>query len=301
MQLKGTRWMPTLLIVFSLCIMPITCIAPGDPWTIVKTTTQYKELPDCAQNCLLNVTSVTNCTTYSCVCSESSNGDNFLMGYTFITNCTTEGCQDRNITDKALSSFDEICKPAPTTTTTTSPVIVIPSPPSVVKTIPSQSTSTHPPPTTTASSRPPVLQIKPSSYTGLPPCSKFALNSCRHEEDHSECGPTKRPLQWETYPGLAITLDCSTPKCLCSSSTAFDIAYNALYNQSVFFCNYLPSVTDRISEEYDALQGALADFCDENGHGETILGSGYRLVVNGTAQGGAAAEGYNLRDGDDSE
>ena len=124
--------------------------------------------------------------------------------------------------------------------------------------------------------------IKPSSYSLLNHCSKFCLNSCRNVNgmiNEPDCHTDKKPDGWESYQGLADHLNCTDhgPSCICANGSFF-ISWGVLYMVSLQHCNYLPTVNNTDSPDYDALQGGLADYCNAQGFkpGE------YFMTVTGT-------------------
>lgn len=120
MRLKQGCRIPEVLLLLTLCSSLAVCSDSDTPWSSIVDTPEYKSLAGCAQECVYDVTIVTNCTVYSCVCSGNTNGDNFLMGWTYIDTCTTEGCQDQSAANEALLAFRDICAGDTPTSSTTS-------------------------------------------------------------------------------------------------------------------------------------------------------------------------------------
>lgn len=96
--------------------------------------------------------------------------------------------------------------------------------------------------------------------------------------NEADCSINKQPAGWELYRGLADQLGCSNfgPSCICAGNSFF-ISFGQLYNASVVFCNYLPTVSNEDSPDYDSLQGVLADYCAANGW----TPDGYFMTISG--------------------
>jgi len=117
-----------------------------------------------------------------------------------------------------------------------------------------------------------ITWVKPLTgrvpYAKLPPCSKFALNSCRNTngvKDEQGCATNKQPAGWDSYRGLMYTAGCNSDQCLCKGGN-FLLHWNYLVLAGSEFCNYLPTTSDYNSTEYDDLQGAFSSFCKERGY-----------------------------------
>src|SRR5881396_3564178 len=79
------------------------CSHSSDPWTDVASTSQYSNLPDCAQKCLFNVNTYWGCVDYSCVCSENDLlGTNYKASFTNVSACAMRNCQNQAIANEAV-------------------------------------------------------------------------------------------------------------------------------------------------------------------------------------------------------
>jgi hypothetical protein len=269
-----------------------------DDWSSVVSSQPYQSLPAQAQTCLLNVNTFTNCRTFGCVCSEEdTRGTNFLASYNNISTCVQQAYNDNFVTNQACNAFKNICAVAAAlvTSQTSAPSL---STANNVGTSTGQSTvtvtATESSSYTTASatiaaestSLPipscrylflPSLEVKlmlvlggagltllkPDSYNNLTSCSKYAVNGCRNgygTMDESSCGPLNNAPGWDSYMGIARKLGCCNALCLCEGPF-FYVTLTAIYNQSVTYCNYLPSLNGSVDAGWDAVVGVVADWC----------------------------------------
>lgn len=78
--------------------------------------------------------------------------------------------------------------------------------------------------------------------------------------DESNCAPLNKAPGWDTYLGIAKQLGCCNALCLCEGPF-FYVTLTAIYNESVTYCNYLPSLNGSVDAEWDTVVGVVADWC----------------------------------------
>ena len=87
----------------------------------------FRSLPStCAQECIRNVHTLSNCRSYGCVCSENdAHGTNLLASYDGVSSCVEESCGGGALLAQARTVFQVICAAAvnnaTSSTATTSP------------------------------------------------------------------------------------------------------------------------------------------------------------------------------------
>lgn len=102
----------SLTLHFSFCL----ATSSTDDWTSVDQSDIYRDLDPCAQSCVRNVNERiwdvrqgTNCRSYGCVCSESTQGENFLNGLSNVTSCALKFCSQLDMVDSATNAFGDLC------------------------------------------------------------------------------------------------------------------------------------------------------------------------------------------------
>jgi len=73
-------------------------INADDFWTVVQNTSTYQNLDSCSKDCILKVNgSLTDvnipCVAYGCVCTDTTNGQNYIQGLSNVKNCAMAALQ----------------------------------------------------------------------------------------------------------------------------------------------------------------------------------------------------------------
>jgi CFEM domain len=85
----------------------------GDRWRDVANSTEYQQLPACAQSCVLQVDNSISCWSYGCVCSENTLGSNFNASLSNIASCATNNCRNDGgdvAVGEATDAFKQLCR-----------------------------------------------------------------------------------------------------------------------------------------------------------------------------------------------
>lgn len=99
-----------VLVLVALCSHPVEALDNSQNWLGITTTTQYAQLSNCTQQCMLEAASNLKCWSYSCVCSgNDALGANYLAGVSNVTACASQNCGGGAAIGEAAGAFQQFC------------------------------------------------------------------------------------------------------------------------------------------------------------------------------------------------
>ncbi|KAM7204727.1 hypothetical protein V8F20_003511 [Naviculisporaceae sp. PSN 640] len=299
MDPRAILFISILLLLFS----DAHAITSAENWNqTVANTKPFQSLSSsCSQNCLLNVNQKISlphgCETYGCVCSENdSRGKNLISAYNEVLSCVRDNCNGDSPVE-AGSAFRAICSiavnlvpgaqmpttmdsPTVSTTSLTSfqvlTTTVNGTPRTEVTTVVKSVTVSQTGPVPTQICRDSFIhRITPPSYDHLNnSCSLFVINGCRDgygNRAEKDCGPFKTPSGFQEYRGLSHALGACNEFDICAGPLFF-ISLSAAYNASSYFCNYNPTTSDYVDENFEQIKAVLSEYCARAMLGNQSLG-----------------------------
>lgn len=92
-------------------------VSNTDDWVTVNQTDIYRNLTSCAQSCvqfvntkIWDVRQNRTCQSWGCVCSNSTQGENFLNGLSNVISCTSQSCgNETEKVDGAVEAYEDLC------------------------------------------------------------------------------------------------------------------------------------------------------------------------------------------------
>ena len=113
-NLDAAKKMRLQLLSAAIICNRVIAINSTDDWASVDRTEIYRGLSECAKPCVRNVNreidmGYLRCQSYGCVCSESTQGQNFLWGLSNVTECATVACSEEEDIVAAEVAYQDLC------------------------------------------------------------------------------------------------------------------------------------------------------------------------------------------------